>query len=79
MGTRTDRMDRGSRVLKASLAGKFRFWRGATRLLCCSEMVDRTVVVNLLFPHVIGSSRLGTLFVRRRPGGTYRVWYMWHP
>lgn len=72
-------MDRGSRVLNAFVAGKFRFWRGATRLRCGSEMVDRTVVVNLLFPRVIGSGMVGTLFVMRRPGGTYRVWYMWHP
>ena len=76
---RTDHMDRGSRVLNASLAGKFRSWRDATRLLCGAEMVDRTVVVNLRFPHVIGSGEIGTVFVMRTPGGAYRVWYLWHP
>ncbi len=76
---RTDRMDRGGRVLNASLAGRFRFWRHATRLLCGSEMVDRTVVVDLRFPHVIGSGEIGTVFVMRTPRGAYRVWYLWHP
>ncbi|WP_249019508.1 hypothetical protein [Conexibacter sp. S30A1] len=66
-------------MLNASLAGKFRSWRDATRLLCGSEMVDRNVVVNLRFPHVTGSGEIGTVFVMRTPGGAYRVWYLWHP
>ena len=53
--------------------------KDATRLLCGSEMVDRTVVVNLRFPHAIGSGEIGTVFVMRTPPGAYRVWYLWHP
>jgi hypothetical protein len=76
---RTDLMDRDSRVWGMVLASKVALWRGAARLLCGSEMVDRTLVVSLLFPHVIGSGKLGILFVMRERGGAYRVWYMWHP
>lgn len=75
---RVDHMDRGSRVTSEIAVSKSRFWSDATRLLCGSVMIDRTVVVGLSFPHSVGSGELGILFVMRKPGGGYTVYYVWH-
>lgn len=54
--------------------------KSSVELYCGTRIAQRTVVVNLFFPHALPSASLsyGQVWVSRFPGDRYRVWFVFH-